>query len=274
MKNCLTIAGSDCSGGAGIQADLKTFSSLGTFGASVIVSVVAENTQRVISVHNMDITAVENQIDAVFSDLEISAVKLGMLPTVEIIKAVAKKLEEYKPKYIVCDPVMVATSGDSLSSESTCEALKKYIFPLADIITPNIPETQELSGIEVKDINDFDNAAEIIMKTGVKSLLIKGGHFKNEEIDDCIDILYQKNCDSISFCNERVSTQNTHGTGCTLSSAICAYLAKGETIETAVEKAKNYITTAISYADDLNVGKGHGPVNHFWEFYKMKGILK
>lgn len=276
MKNCLTIAGSDCSGGAGIQADIKTFSALGTFGMSVITSVVAENTQRVISMQNVDAAIIADQLDAIFEDIEVSAVKLGMLPTVEIIKTVSEKLEKYKPKYVVCDPVMVATSGDSLSSESTAFALEKYIFPISDIITPNIPEAEQLSGMKINGLDDFDEAAKKIMKYQMKSLLIKGGHFcdivNGENIDDVIDVLYT-NDDNISYCSKRVQTKNTHGTGCTLSSAITAFLANGYDMDKAVENAKNYVTEAITYADNLNVGKGHGPTNHFHEFYKLKGIL-
>ena len=268
MKNCLTIAGSDCSGGAGIQADIKTFSSLGCFCMSSITSDVAENTQGVISIQNIDPKIVADQINAVFRDIDVAAVKLGMLPSVEIIKVVAEKLAEYKPPFIVCDPVMVATSGDSLSGEGTADALKKYIFPLADVVTPNMPEAAQLSGLPVNDINDFDAAADVILSCGAKSLLIKGGHFEG----DAVDILYADG-KSTCFCCERIKTDNTHGTGCTLSSAIAALLANGNDIPAAVEAAKDYITSAIANADKLSVGHGHGPTNHFFEFYNMKGIL-
>lgn len=267
MKNCLTIAGSDCSGGAGIQADLKTFSALGTFGMSVVTSVVAENTQRVISVMNVDTKIISDQIDAVFEDIEVSAVKLGMLPSVEIIRLVADKLKQYKPQFVVCDPVMVATSGDSLC-ENTAEALKRYIFPIADLVTPNMPEAQALSGVKVNALDDFESAAEIIMDMGVKNLLIKGGHF----MGDAVDVLYTPD-GNYSMCNQRIATKSTHGTGCTLSSAITAFLAKGMDMVSAVEAAKNYITMAIVSADKLNVGKGHGPTNHFYDYYNLKGIL-
>lgn len=267
MKNCLTVAGSDCSGGAGIQADIKTFSALGCFGMSAVTSVVAENTCGVISMQNIEPKIVADQLDAVFRDIDVAAVKLGMLPSVEIIRTVAEKLEEYKPPFIVCDPVMVATSGDSLSGTGTAAALKEYIFPLADVVTPNMPEAAQLSGLPVNGIGDFDAAAREILSCGAKSLLIKGGHSDG----DAVDILYTEN-GSTRFTSERINTENTHGTGCTLSSAIAAFLANGKDIPSAVECAKKYITGAIANADKLSVGHGHGPTNHFYEYYNMKGI--
>lgn len=267
MKNCLTIAGSDCSGGAGIQADIKAFSAMGTYGMSVITSVVAENTSRVISIQNIDCDIIADQIDAVFEDIEVSAVKLGMLPSFEIIRLVSEKLVQYKPEFVVCDPVMVATSGDPLC-EDTAEALRRYIFPIADLVTPNMPEAQALSGVKVNTLDDFEGAAEIIMDMGVKNLLIKGGHF----MGDAVDVLYTPD-GNYSMCNQRIDTKNTHGTGCTLSSAITACLAEGMDMVSAVEAAKNYITMAIANADKLNVGKGHGPTNHFYDYYNLKGIL-
>lgn len=272
VKHCLTIAGSDCSGGAGIQADLKTFSAHGCYGMSVITSVVAENTSRVLSVFNVPAEEIERQIDAVFEDIEVSAVKLGMLPTAEIIGAVAKKLRQYKPGFIVCDPVLVATSGDALSESGTVAAFREHIFPLADLVTPNIPEAEAFSGVKINGIDDFDKAAGVIMSMGVKSLLLKGGHF----MGDCIDILYTSERNSEGgyikhrFCEKRVNSPNTHGTGCTLSSAITANLAGGMDIAAAAENAKRYVTEAI--IKSYTVGKGHSPVNHFYEYYGMKGI--
>lgn len=272
MKNCLSIAGSDCSGGAGIQADLKTFSALGTFGMSVVTSVVAENTSRVISAFNLPADEIKNQIDAVFEDIEVHAVKLGMLPTAEIINAAADKLEEYRPPFIVLDPVLIATSGDALSDGGTVDAMKKRLFPIADLITPNIPEAETISGVKINDLSDFGKAAEVIMSMGAKNLLLKGGHFTG----DCIDVLYLRRKDtdggyeSVSFCGKRIDSMNTHGTGCTLSSAITANLANGMDIIKAVESAKRYITAAIEKS--FTVGKGHSPVNHFYEYYDMKGM--
>jgi hydroxymethylpyrimidine/phosphomethylpyrimidine kinase len=266
----LSIAGSDCSGGAGIQADIKTFSANATFAMSVITSVVAENTSRVLSVFNVPTDEIKMQIDAVFEDIEVDAVKLGMLPTAEIVTAVAEKLAEYKPPFIVCDPVMVATSGDSLSEEGIAAALKEKLFPIVDIITPNVPEAEVISGVKINCLEDFDKAAEVIMGYGVKNLLLKGGHLSG----DCVDVLYTTdNSNGVSrhtFRQKRIDTQNTHGTGCTLSSAIAANLAKGMDTVTAVGAAKNYVTAAIE--NSFVVGKGHSPVNHFYDYYVMKGI--
>lgn len=267
MKKCLTIAGSDCSGGAGIQADLKSFSANLTYGMSVITSVVAENTSRVISVYNVPVCEIEKQIDAVFEDMTVDGVKLGMLPTAEIISAAADKLLQYRPDFIVCDPVMVATSGDSLSEDGTVFAMKQKLFPIIDLLTPNIPEAEAISGVKINGIGDFDKAAGVIMSMGVKNLLLKGGHFKG----DCIDVLYSQDKDeAVFFCEERVDSQNTHGTGCTLSSAITANLANGMTMEKAVGQAKHYVTAAIRQS--FAVGKGHSPVNHFYDYYNLKGI--
>lgn len=265
MKNCLSIAGSDCSGGAGIQADLKAFSANGTFGMSVITSVVAENTSRVISVFNVPAEEIEKQIDAVFEDIDVAAVKLGMLPTAEIISAVADKLAEYRPKFIVCDPVMVATSGDPLSEDGTIAVMKEKLFPIIDLLTPNIPEAEAISGIKIKNSDDISKAAEIIMDMGVKNLLIKGGHLA----DHANDYLYTQNEVNI-FHSAKIDSRNTHGTGCTLSSAITADLANGMDMISAVRAAKDYITLAIE--NSFNVGKGHGPVNHFYDYYNLKGI--
>lgn len=263
IKKCLTIAGSDCSGGAGIQADLKAFAAHGCYGASVITSVVAENTQRVISVFNVPVDEIEKQIDAVFEDIEIDAVKLGMLPTKEIIAAVANKLKEYKPPYIVCDPVLEATSGDSLSESGTVAAYIKYIFPIADLITPNIPEAEAFTGIKINSIQDMKIAAEKLFSLGAKAVLVKGGHLDKGH---ATDILYDGKEEAASIKTIKVDSPNTHGTGCTLSSAIAANLARGFTIGGAVFSAKDYVTEAITRS--YTVGKGHSPVNHFYAFWK------
>lgn len=265
MKNCLTIAGSDCSGGAGIQADLKSFSANGVYGMSVITSVVAENTSRVISVFNVPTTEIKKQIDAVFEDIRVDGVKLGMLPTAEIILAVAGKLRNYKPKFIVCDPVMVATSGDSLSENGTVSVMKKELFPIIDLLTPNIPEAETISGMKISNFEDMSEAVKKICSMGVKNVLIKGGHL----LGDAQDVLFDGTV-SHCFTAKRVDSQNTHGTGCTLSSAITANLANGMDMVTAIEKAKKYITEAIEKS--FTVGKGHSPVNHFYDYYNLKGI--
>lgn len=265
MKKCLSIAGSDCSGGAGIQADLKSFSANGVFGMSVITSVVAENTSRVISVFNVPEDEIKKQIDAVFEDIHVDGVKLGMLPTCEIISAVSEKLNQYKPSVIVCDPVMVATSGDSLSEDGTVNALKKNLFPAIDLLTPNIPEAEAISGIKINTVDDMEKAADLIIKMGVKNVLIKGGHLT----DSADDVLFTPSQKHI-ITGEKIDSQNTHGTGCTLSSAITANLANGMSMFDAVKTAKEYITEAIRKS--FVVGKGHSPVNHFYDYYMMKGI--
>lgn len=265
MKKCLSIAGSDCSGGAGIQADLKAFSANRTFGMSVITSVVAENTTRVLSVFNVLTEEIKKQIDAVFEDIEVDAVKLGMLPTAEIISAVADKLCQYRPKIIVCDPVMVATSGDALSEGGTVTTMKEKLFPMIDLLTPNIPEAEAIAGVEIHNEQDMETAAKLIMDMGVKNVLVKGGHLTG----DAVDILYTET-GSHKLSSKRVDSPNTHGTGCTLSSAITANLANGMDMLTAVRSAKDYITEAIERS--FTVGKGHSPVNHFYDYYAMKAM--
>ncbi len=261
IKKCLTIAGSDCSGGAGIQADLKTFSAHGCYGASVITSVVAENTSRVISVCNVPVNEIENQIDAVFEDIEVDAVKLGMLPTTEIIGAVAEKLRQYKPRIVVCDPVMIATSGDALSENGVFQAFIDYMFPIADLITPNIVEAEIFLGGYIDDVLNMEEAARILHEYGAKTVLVKGGDLNGEPVD----VLFDGN-EYLKLSARRIDSPNTHGTGCTLSSAITANLAKGAEMKEAVRLAKNYITNAIERS--YTVGKGHSPVNHFYDIWK------
>ncbi|MDP4120421.1 MAG: bifunctional hydroxymethylpyrimidine kinase/phosphomethylpyrimidine kinase [Bacillota bacterium] len=266
MKNCLSIAGSDCSGGAGIQADIKTFSALGCFGMSVIVSVVAENTSRVISIQDVSPKVIKDQIDAVFEDIKVDAVKVGMLSGIESMKAVIEKLKEYHPKITVIDPVMVAKGGCALMQPEALETMKKEIIPLSFLLTPNIPEAETITKMKIENIEDMKAAAKGIHKMGAENVLIKGGHLNG----DAVDILYDGE-KYYSFSNERINTKNTHGTGCTLSSAITANLANGKSLPKAVEEAKKYVTEAIRYS--LDIGKGHGPTNHFYEFYNSKGII-
>jgi len=261
VKKCLTIAGSDCSGGAGIQADLKTFAAHKCYGASVITSVVAENTSHVISVCNIPADEVAKQIDAVFEDIEIDAVKLGMLPTADIVKTVAQKLAEYKPAHIVCDPVLAATSGDALADSGIIPAYIEHIFPLVELLTPNIPEAEQFSGVKINSASDMKEAAKKISELGAKSVLVKGGHL---ETGSATDILLHNN-EFSSIKTVKVESPNTHGTGCTLSSAITANLALGFALGGAVFSAKDFITEAISKS--YNVGKGHGPVNHFFNLW-------
>jgi len=266
MKNLLTIAGSDCSGGAGIQADLKTFAAHGAFGMSVIVSVVAENTSRVISIQDISPKIIQDQIDAVFEDIEVDGVKIGMLSGIETMKAVAGKLREYQPPNITIDPVMIAKGGCALMQKNALDTLIKEIIPLAFVLTPNIPEATTITGMDISSIGDMKKAAVSIHKMGAKNVLVKGGHL----CGDAEDILFDGD-QFYSFRVKRIDTKNTHGTGCTFSSAITANLAKGMEIQQAVNAAKEYVTLAIEHA--LPIGKGHGPTNHFYQLYKNGGLL-
>lgn len=257
MKNLLTIAGSDCSGGAGIQADLKTFSAHGVFGMSVVVSVVAENTRRVISVQDVDPQIVGDQIDAVFEDIRVDGVKVGMLSSAEIMRITAAKLSEYRAPRPVIDPVMMAKGGSALMRSDALETLIQKIIPMAFLLTPNIPEAETITGKKISCIREMEEAARIIHDMGAGNVLIKGGHLAG----DADDILFDGK-EIYRFGAKRIRTVNTHGTGCTYSSAIAANLAMGMEPGAAVGAAKEYITSAIEHS--LPIGKGHGPVNHFY----------
>ena len=261
MKKVLSIAGSDCSGGAGIQADLKTFSAHGVFGMSVIVSVVAENTSRVIDIQDITPDMIEKQMDAIFEDIEVDAVKIGMLSTQVCMETVARKLAEYQPNHIVIDPVMYAKNGCALMDPNSIDTLIKVVIPHADLLTPNIPEAERISNIRIHNSEDMKAAARVIYDMGCKNVLIKGGH----AIGDALDILYD-GIDFYGFKTQRIDTKNTHGTGCTFSSAITSNLALDMTMPEAVKKAKKYITMAIEHS--LNIGKGHGPTHHFYDLYR------
>jgi len=256
MKIALTIAGSDSGGGAGIQADLKTFSALGVYGMSVLTSITAQNTVGVQGVQDLPPDFVGLQIDSVMQDIGADAVKTGMLSNTQIIKIVNKKIKEYQVKNLVIDPVMVAKGGDRLLREDAIEALKEDLIPLAMVVTPNLSEAEVLTGLNIKNIDDMKEAARKIYKLGPKNVLIKGGHLLSNQ---AVDLLY--NGESFKeFSSERINTKNTHGTGCTLSSAIAAGLAQEREVEEAVEIAKRYITLAIK--NSLAIGHGHGPLNH------------
>ncbi|MGX2961200.1 bifunctional hydroxymethylpyrimidine kinase/phosphomethylpyrimidine kinase [Peribacillus sp. JNUCC 23] len=262
MKTALTIAGSDSGGGAGIQADLKTFSAHHVFGMSVITAVTAQNTVEVRSIQTMSQEIIRDQISAVFDDIEVHAVKIGMLGSAETIETVAEMLDTYKPQHIVLDPVMIAKSGDQLLEEDAVEALKKRLLPMATLVTPNIPEAETLAGITIQSKQDLYEACQIIEQLGAKAILLKGGH----SAGDPNDLFYDGT--NYSWLNgERIHTKNTHGTGCTLSSAIAANLANGLEIEAAIRQSKEYITQAIR--DSFAIGNGHGPVNHFYQFQKV-----
>lgn len=256
----VTIAGSDSGGGAGIQADLKTFSALGIYGASVITALTAQNTLGVTAIHEAPADFVRAEIDAVFSDLEVGAVKIGMLASPELIRVVAAGLRDYEQDRVVLDPVMVATSGDSLLKAEAVASLRDELFPLATIITPNLPEASKLLERSVEDSPEqMLVAARELLSLGPKAVLIKGGHGTGKESAD----LYLDDHGPRWFRAPRHPTRNTHGTGCTLSSAIAAGLARGLPLVDSVSSAKAYVTAAIAAADTLKVGEGHGPVHHF-----------
>jgi len=262
----LTIAGSDSGGGAGIQADLKTFSALGCYGMSVITALTAQNTTGVTGIHPVPPSFAKEQIQAVLSDIGADAVKIGMLYSAELIETVARQLKKYNIKKIVLDPVMVAQSGDRLLQDDAIDALKRFIIPLADVVTPNLPEAEVLTGQKLSGYDDMKEAARFIADYGCKSVLVKGGHL--EDAEESVDILYLTDEKRFLFFKDKfIKTMNNHGTGCTLSSAVAAYLAKGEGIETAVKKAKEYITKAIQAGAKYTLGKGHGPVHHFFQFW-------
>lgn len=257
MKKVLTIAGSDSCAGAGIQADLKTFSAHLVYGMSVITSVTAQNTLGVIDSYDLPIEIIEKQIDAIFQDIEVDSVKIGMLSRISIIVSVTNRLKLYKAKNIVLDPVMISKSGFKLLKDEAVDCLIKYLLPICTLITPNIHEASLLSKIDIKCIEDMKTACKSIYDLGVGNVLIKGGHLEGE----AVDILFNGK-EYFEFKGERVNTKNTHGTGCTLSSAIAANLALGLDIVEAVSKSKDYIQKAIEHS--FSIGKGVGPVNHFF----------
>ena len=260
----LTIAGSDSSGGAGIQADLKTFAALGVYGASVITALTAQNTNGVTGIHQVPADFVTAQIDAVFGDLDVKAVKIGMVAQPSTIDAIAAGLARWSPKHIVLDPVMVATSGDRLLAMDAVEALRTKLIPRASLITPNLPEAAALLDEPVAASDAaIESQGKRLLAMGCPGVLIKGGHGQGAE---SIDYLVSGN-GSIALSAPRIATRNTHGTGCSLSSAIAAGLARGEEMETAVRHAKTWISAAITAADRLGVGHGHGPIHHFHGFY-------
>ena len=260
----LTIAGSDSSGGAGIQADLKTFAALGVFGASVITALTAQNTTGVTGIHDAPADFVTAQIDAVFGDLDVRAVKIGMVAQPATIDAIAAGLRRWSPKHIVLDPVMVATSGDRLLAAEAVDALRTKLIPLASLITPNLPEAAALLDEAVASTEAaIESQGQRLLALGCPAVLIKGGHGQGAE---SIDYLIG-GAGVIALAAPRIATQNTHGTGCSLSSAIAAGLAKGEDMETAVRQAKAWVSAAIAAADRLGVGHGHGPIHHFHRFY-------
>lgn len=257
-RRALTIAGSDSGGGAGIQADLKTFSALGCYGMSVITAVTAQNTVAVTAIHAIPTHVIEAQIDAVLSDIGTDAIKIGMLATPEIIESVAKRLAQHPPAPLVLDPVMVSKSGDALLEGRAVSTLRSSLLPLATVLTPNVPEAEVLTGQSIASSADLEDAAHALLALGPEAVLLKGGHLDAEDTSD--DCLVTRES-TTWLCAPRVATPHTHGTGCTLSSAIAALLARGESLTDAVSGAKAYISKAIGAARPL--GAGHGPVHHF-----------
>ena len=260
----LTIAGSDSSGGAGIQADLKTFAALSVYGASVITALTAQNTRGVSGIHLVPSEFVTAQIDAVFGDLDVKAVKIGMVAQLATIDAIAAGLTRWSPKHIVLDPVMVATSGDRLLAADAVEGLRTKLIPRAALITPNLPEAAALLDEPVAASEAaIESQGRRLLAMGCSAVLIKGGHGQGSE---SVDYLVNGN-GMMALAAPRIATKNTHGTGCSLSSAIAAGLAKGDELQTAVVNAKTWISAAIAAADRLDVGHGNGPIHHFHGFY-------
>lgn len=269
IPNILSIAGVDPSGGAGIFADLKAMSALGGYACGVVAALTAQNTQGVTGVQGVSSAFVKQQLDTLFADVRIDAVKIGMLSDVSVIETVAQALKTYRPPFVVLDPVMVAKSGDRLLPEDCVEALKSELLPLATVITPNLPEAAVLSGLPEAD------SAEALVPMAQKLstlvapggwVLLKGGHLNDSEAPD----LLTNGTEQHIFTAPRILTKNTHGTGCTLSSAIATLLPQTESVPQAVRQAKDYISQAIAHADELEVGHGHGPVHHFYRLWKEK----
>ena len=264
----MSIAGSDSCGGAGIQADLKTFSALGVYGMSAVTAITAQNTLGVYDIMAVSPSVVRKQIEAVFDDMRPDSLKIGMLFNSDIIEEVSCSLSSYKANNIVLDPVMISTSGSQLLENNAIEAMVSKLFPIADLVTPNKYEAEYISGKKIVSTDDVLYCGRRILDLGAKAVLIKGGHFDDDIMTDYL--FFSKNQAPEKFSMQRVATINSHGTGCTLSSAIAAYLAQGYSMTSAVSQAKKYLNMALSYGADIYSGKGHGPVNHFFEPQKLK----
>jgi len=269
----LTIAGSDSGGGAGIQADIKAMSATGSYACSVITAVTAQNTQGVSAIHSIPIDIVQAQLESVFSDMRVCAVKIGMLSDATTIAMIANVLKKYQPNHIILDPVMVATSGDVLLQSEAVNALVNDLIPLADLITPNLYEAQVLLNKEVtslaKTSAELEASCKQLLPLGAKGVLLKGGHMNTPESTD----VWATRDTCLHFSSDRVTTQNTHGTGCTLSSAIASYLAQGFDMPEAIKNAKDYISQALYYAKDYQLGQGSGPVEHFYKLNQTQVCL-
>ena len=260
----LTIAGSDSCGGAGIQADIKTMSALGVYATSAITAITVQNTKGVYGIQNVEPEIVKGQIEAVMEDIHPDAIKIGMVNDCDTIRAIAETLKKYQESFqhLVIDPVMVSTSGCRLMQEDALDVFITELLPLATLLTPNIPEAEILANRKIENVEDIKAAAAAISKLGCRYVLIKGGHFDGEEK---IDYLFEVGKQKTSYRGISVNTRNTHGTGCTLSSAITSYLAREMDMNTAIAMAKTYLSGAILAGKDIKIGEGHGPVNHFYE---------
>ncbi len=265
MKNVLTVAGSDSCGGAGIQADLKTFSALGTYGMSVITAVTAQNTRGVTAVRDMDVEIVRGQIDCLFDDIEIHGIKIGMVSSIDIIRTIGESLSRNNAANIVLDPVMVSKSGCHLLNPEAKHELIRVLFPLALVVTPNLFEAEVITGDKIEMLQQMESAAVKIHAMGAKHVVVKGGHLSG----DAIDVLFDGKVFHY-IKGVRIDTKNTHGTGCTFSSAITAYIANGHSVVDSVKLAKLYINGAIE--NSIQLGKGVGPTNHFYSLYKRAGV--
>ena len=269
IPNLLSIAGSDPSGGAGIQADLKTFSALGCYGMAALTALTAQNTRGVTGVHVPPPEFLAAQLDALFADVRVDAVKIGMLATGDMVRTVARCLAAHPDIPVVLDPVLVATSGDSLGSPDVVDAIVSHLLPLATVVTPNLPEAARLSGLEsIMDEDAMREAAAQIQGRGARAVLVKGGHLGGGEAVD----LLSEGAEIRFFHAPRVETPNTHGTGCTLSSAIACYLARGLALADAVDASKAYLTAALAESASLDVGSGHGPVHHFHAVWPVEAL--
>lgn len=258
----LTIAGSDCSGGAGIQADIKTISALGAYAASVITAITVQNTCGVKAIHAIPPEFVTGQIEAVLTDIHPCAIKIGMVKDIEIIRSISSSLHRFKPRHVVLDPVMISSSGRRLMENSAIAVLTQELIPEVTLITPNLSEAEVLTGHDVTCIEEMKTAAKEILAYGCKAVLVKGGHLQGGEMVDILQLSTRK--EPFIYTATQVDSENTHGTGCTLSSAIATYLALGESMDKAVEKAKIYLYKGISAGKDVHIGEGHGPINHLY----------
>jgi hydroxymethylpyrimidine/phosphomethylpyrimidine kinase len=266
-QSVLTIAGSDSGGGAGIQADLKTFSALGCYGTSAITAVTVQNTLGVTGIHSIPPAIVAGQIKSVMDDIAPAAIKIGMVHSAELALAITATLKDYAGTPIVFDPVMVATSGDRLIQENTIEVLRTALFPITTLITPNIDEAELLLAVKINTVADMRSAAKKLLETGCFAVLLKGGHLKGEKV---YDVYADQLGEEITFESAYIESDNVHGTGCTLSSAISAYLATGKTLTASIEKGRSYVFNAITAGKEVQTGHGHGPLNHFFNPQKLQ----